>query len=167
MKNEFSKIELNVKLTPEEVISKISSIMEKEPLFWHFIYHGDKKLIGKIKGQKFQIRKKADCWHSWNQILFGRVELMPNGSRIKVCLRMHLFSMIIMILYFAGVSSSIIFGGLSFLTKPTEDSKSIFFTALIMLVFGIVVAFFGKRFGKRNGKEVISALSGLFSDVLL
>jgi len=75
--------------------------------------------------------------------------------------------MILMILYFAGVSSSVIFGGLSFLTKPTGNSKNIFFSALIMLVFGIVVAFFGKRFGKRNGKEVVSTILDLFSDVSL
>jgi len=169
MKNESGKIELNVKLTPEEVTSRISSIMDKETLFWHFTYTGDKKFIGKIKGQEFRVQKKIGYRNSWNHILFGRIKQMQNGSRIQGCLRMHSFVTIFMIFWFAGTSAFALLGGLILLTVPNPDSKNIVFIAvpLVMLVFGIGLVCIGTRIGKRDGNEAVTAFLDMFSDVLL
>ena len=65
----LDNIELNVKLTPEEAISRISSVVDKDKLFSIFRYTGDNQLIGKVKGGSFRIREKTDYANSWSPIL--------------------------------------------------------------------------------------------------
>jgi hypothetical protein len=167
MKNKSCKIEFDVELAPEEVISRLSSIMDKEP-FGCFTYTGDKKFIGKIKGQKFRIQKRINFNRSCNHILFGRVQQTQNGSRIQGCLRMYFFVRIIMIIYLAGTSAFSLFGVLILLTAQRPWPKNILvFTVqpIVMLVFGIVFIYIVNRIGKRYGNEVVSTILDLFSDV--
>jgi hypothetical protein len=166
---EEGTIELKVRLSPEEVMSRISSMMDKYTPFEFFTYTGEKKFAGKIEGMHFRIQKKIFYMNSWNYVFFGGVRQIQNGSLIRGCLRMHSFAEIFMIVWFGGISVFALLGVLMTFAGEVSVGKGILFIAmpLAMLVFGAVLARVGMRTGKRDGNEAVTAFLELFSDVLM
>ena len=164
---EEGAIEFKVRLSPEDVMSRISSMVDKYTPFEFFAYTGEKKFAGKIEGLRFRIQKKIFYMNSWNYVLFGGVRQIETGSLIKGCLSMNSFAGIFMIMWLAGTSVFALLGILMTLTGKLSVGKGILFIAmpLAMLVFGAVLARIGMRTGKRDGNEAVTAFLELFSDV--
>jgi len=78
----LNSVELDVKLTAEEAIRRISSVVDKAKPFSIFRHTGDNPIIGKIKGSSFRIWLKKDYANSWSQILYGTVKPGKAGCRI-------------------------------------------------------------------------------------
>ena len=167
---EPNKIELNVKLTPEEAIHRIYSVMDKDRLFSIFRYTGDNQLIGKIEGYSFHIRKKTDSANSWRPILSGTVEATQVGCRIQAefgtapIIRLFTIIWLGMFVFFVAIGSMMVYTSL---IAGTFEFKILLLilVPLCMLIFSVCLRYVCKKTGNSEKEYVRKVFLELFDNV--
>ena len=167
-----TEIKLDVNLSPEEAISRISSVVDKDRFFSIFRYTGDNQLIGKIKGCRFNVRKKIDYRNSWNPILSGNVKATQTGCEIQAKLEMALFARLLRIIWLGMFVFFISIGLLALFNSLVANTfvptlLMIIIVPLFLLGFGIGLECWGRKIGKPEGERVRKVFLNLFDDVLI
>lgn len=106
------RIEYLVRITPEEVISRLASAVDEEQSAMSLSgYAGDKEIIGKIDGRRFRLQNRRSYVNRSAPFLHGIVEDIDGNTKINAEFRMHPANTIWMIvvtafllfLFFLGV----------------------------------------------------------------
>lgn len=149
----FETIVIETPLTKEETISNLTKNIEPEKTF-RFNKSDTKDFEGQLRGNEFEIKRIISYRNSFLPIITGRVETNGSGTRLTLKIRLHVFVMIFMAIWFGGV-------GLFFLASLTssEDRGDTILFPLGMLLFGYALTMGGYLFESYRAKEILADIT--------
>src|SRR5690349_8207388 len=92
-------------LKPEEFLVKVQEQADRETLFGFF---GSRPFLIRLKGLKFQLRKRIYYGNSFLPIFYGKVQASPEGCEVQGEFHMQLGVRIFMTFWFAGVGLAVL-----------------------------------------------------------
>ena len=144
-------IELESSRGSLEIISSLNSVLDSSSSSWPF-GASKSKYTGNVIGQRFQISCRPRGRNTWCPILYGTIEQLPLGSKIKARFDLHPLAKI-----FAGFVPIFLF---IFARSSSEIDRgfNICFT-LVMLIIWMLACNFGIRvLSESDREELIAAL---------
>ncbi len=135
----FENITYRTKLEPEEIQKRINEVVEPKKTFRMtgiFGRRNHKPYEGSINGNSFSIMRIISYRNSFLPIINGIIEKDFNGNKINVKMRLNIFIMVFMFIWFAGVvirCISVLASGFKFGSNSFEPMSLIPFG---MIIFG-------------------------------
>jgi len=164
-------ITLDLAISAEEALGRISTIMDEYKPFYRFRYTGERLFLGRVEGRRFYAFKKLTGQNSFNPKLSGSVMATECGCQVKANIEMPAFVRIFGVFWFSGVVLFLLLGLLLFIshsyTNTLEpDMFMVVLVPLSMLVFGVFFAFFGIKSGKKYKEQLHDTFMELFEDCI-
>jgi len=165
-------ININLSITSQEAIDRISLFMDKSKFLWNFKRVGNKGFLGRIQGNNFFVYKRISYRNSFNPYLIGRIDQTDCGCNIQAEFKLNSFVRLFLIMWFAGIVFFFLLGFLVLLGGQLADSVDpkvfvVIAVPLVMLGGGIALVHYGRKIGKKEENVLRNAFLRLFDDVSL
>jgi hypothetical protein len=148
-----NKITLFSPHSPNECASRLTAAMDPETVFSWSSMFGSKPVIGEVRGNSLELRKRIIYRNSFQPSLSATIEPVPGGTVISGVMRMHPFVVIFMCAWL-GIVFCV--GGATFLSAVGEvlngnaPNRVGVLVPSGMFVFGIVLLWFGRFLGRNE-----------------
>ncbi len=149
----FEHIIYKTKLNEEELLLRLESIIEEKKIFRFRLFNNNesKPYEGQVEGNTFKISRIINYRNSFLPVITGMVEKSFDHSTITVKMRLNLFVLIFLIVWF----SITLFGSFALTIKFLSDMKfdPMYLIPFGMLIFGYLIAILPFKFESKKSKN--------------
>jgi hypothetical protein len=149
-----------VGLPPEEVCARLSGAIGREGIL---LDAGEQEVVGHVHGGTFRLRVGSSFRNSFRPYLHGRVEAVPEGSRIVVRLGLHPLIKPFMLCWLGGTiafgllwSAALLLDGFGTWNTPEPARRLLLLAPAGMFAFGILLVRFGRRIGRGEERRLLA-----------
>jgi len=147
----YDKFEFKVTLPPWDVCRRLVENVSEET-FWGELFSTSesKPFKGDVQEASFKIRRRIWYRNSFLPILHGEMETIADGTRIKIRMKLHLFTQIFLIAWISAVVFSDFLGDGDYMM------------GFVFLIFAALLTYLGFWFEVKKSRL---ALLSIFEDV--
>jgi len=155
----FENITYKTKLDSEEIVNKLIEVTEPKKTFRTKGIFGNgnhKPYEGSINGTSFTINRIIGYRNSFLPRINGIIERDSNGTKIKVKMRLHIFVIVFICIWFGGVG----IGGIAVLASlfTNESFEPMALIPFGMLLFGYALVTGGFKVESIKSKKYLAQL---------
>jgi hypothetical protein len=148
----FEKFVIESALSKEETIIELMKNIEAEKTIRLWNKKSTKEFEGHISGNEFEIKRIINYRNSFLPVINGRIETFGDKARLTIDMRVQIFVIIFMTIWFSFV-------GLSFLAELFSDTDEFSIDSILfpggMLLFGYVLTMGGYLFEASRAKDIL------------
>ena len=165
-----ARAEYRVRLSPEELLALISTIVDEERLGFSLSgYAGQKPFLGRVSQEGFRIQKRRSYRNDFHPFLFGEVERAPGGSIVRWHIGMSAWTKWFMRVWFGFLAIFSVVWIPGMLVKFSEGDQDAVWWSLHpvgMALFGWGLIRFGQWLGRNEELALREWLRDTLSGVI-
>jgi hypothetical protein len=154
-----------VPMSPGEVLARLSKAMDPDGPFAEW-GSGPHPLYGTISGDWFELKLRSDIQNSFKLVLEGKVTARPEGSLVRVRVRVNSVTPNFMKVWLAGTVGFQILFLLGSLAGEAHLQGWMVLAPSGMALFGLLLYRFGKLLSKPEGDRLLNAADRLWGPPL-
>jgi hypothetical protein len=148
----YEKFQINTDLSSVELVKRIKTFTGEKTFF---NFNPSHEFSGHVNEYEFEITKNISYRNSFLPIIEGKIEQKTTGTQVTISMRLHLFVMCFMFVWFSGVG----IGCITLFAKVDEFSLPMLIP-FGMLIFGVALVSGGFWFeASKQKRRLIELLS--------